>query len=134
MTCQVKSSPDRIFEFWVWCMQKNPKVTKFAPERRRKIQARLRQGYTLENIIQAICGCSGSAWHMGDNSDCTKYDDLTLICRNGSKLERFMGMTTTEAASETYRRFEKETGIEGEGDFPKLVHSAGNEGVDESGA
>ena len=68
---------------------------------------------------------------MGDNSDCTKYDDLTLICRNGSKLERFMGMTTTEAASETYRRFEKETGIEGEGDPAKVVQFRRN-GTDDS--
>jgi len=108
-------------------MEKNPKVTKFAPKRRRKILARFKEGYTQENIIQAICGCSGSAWNMGDNDQHKKFDDLELICRDGVKLEGFMGMTTQEATDETYRRFQKETGSEArQGNFPKLVHAGGN--------
>jgi len=100
-----------------------PGYAKFTPERKTKVRCRMQDGYTFENIIQAICGCSVSRHHMGENDRDTKYDDLTLICRNGSKLEWFMEMTTAEAANETYRRFEKETGIGREGDFPKLVHS-----------
>lgn len=114
-------------------MEKNPKVTKFAPKRRRKIQARLKEGYTLENIIQAICGCSGSAWNMGDNDQHKKFDDLELICRDGVKLEGFMGMATQEAANETFRRFEKETGIGRESDSATVVQFRGNGPADPEG-
>ena len=121
----------QVFAFWKWCMGKER--ARFTPGRRRKIEARLRDGYTVEDIIQAICGCSGSAWHMGDNHDGTKYDSLTLICREGEKLERFMDMTTQEAASETYRRFEKETGIDREGNSGTVVQFRGNEPANSTG-
>jgi len=100
---------------------------KLTPGRRVKIRSRLEEGYAFEDIIQAICGCSGSSFHMGDNERNTRFDDVTLICRNGSKLEGFMGMTNPEAADETYRRFEKETGIERKGNSETVVQFRGNE-------
>ncbi len=104
--------------------------SRFSGDKRHKVNMRLRDGYAPEDIIQAICGCSGSAWHMGDNDRDTKYDDLTLICRSGSKLEGFMNMTTKEKTVETYRKFLRESAKKGPdeerpGDFPKLVYSGG---------
>jgi len=113
---------EKIFEFWKWCMEHPGAI--LVPSRRRVVGVLLSQGYTAEDIIQAICGCSGSAWHMGDNPSVKKFDSLSLICRNGEKLEWFMDMTTKEAASATYRRFEKETGAE-EADPGKVVQFRG---------
>lgn len=82
------SSAKEIFEYWQKIM--NHPQSKFTNDRKTKVEARLKEGYTKEQIIQAIDGCASSEHHMGKNDQGTVYDDLTLICRNGSKLEWFM--------------------------------------------
>ena len=79
----------KIFDYWKSRMGKsgNSKLTK---DRRAKIKSRLSEGYTPQQICQAIDGCASSTYHMGQNDQGTVYDDLTLICRNGSKLEWFI--------------------------------------------
>jgi hypothetical protein len=77
-----------IFTYWQTVMGK-PKAILTA-DRRAKIQARLRDGYTEEQIKQGIDGCRASAWHMGENPNGKQYNDFDLICRNGSKLEQFI--------------------------------------------
>jgi hypothetical protein len=39
----------------------------------------------VADILRAIDGCAASEFHTTGG-----YDDLTLICRNGSKLEAFI--------------------------------------------
>ena len=80
-----------VYEHWVGVMGKNPKTTKLTPERRRCIQARLKEGYEVADLLLAIDGCKASDFHMarGQWRGGTKYNDLTLILRNGSKLEGF---------------------------------------------
>lgn len=77
-----------IFTYWKTVMDK-PEA-RLTADRRAKIQARLRDGYTEEQIKQAIDGCRASSWHMGENPNGKQYNDLELICRNGAKLESFM--------------------------------------------
>ena len=84
-----------VFDFWCMTMNKNG-ATKFTQERKCKIQTRLKEGYSVQDIKQAIINCSLSAFHMGQNDNRTVHNDLTLICRTGSKLESFMN--TVEAA------------------------------------
>lgn len=76
----------RLFTFWqVECNHKTAKPT---PERMRAIGARLREGYTESEVRKAIEGAAVGAYVSADNGN--RYDDLTLICRNGSKLEDFI--------------------------------------------
>lgn len=77
-----------VFEHWREKMQKNA-AAKLTDDRRAKVLARLREGYTVDDIKRAIDGCASSPHHMGENESRTRYDDLTLICRSGSKLEGF---------------------------------------------
>lgn len=78
-----------IFDYWCNVMGKTGSV-KFTAERKKLIQARIKDGYTIEHIKQAIDGCARSDFHMArDGKNKTKYDDLTLICRNGSSVEKF---------------------------------------------
>lgn len=86
---KLESNCKMIFDHWVKVMNKNSS-TKFTPERKSKIKARLRDGYPIDQILSAINGCASSAWHMGKNENGKIYDDLTLICRDGSKLESFL--------------------------------------------
>lgn len=74
---------------------------KLLPKRRRCIQARLREGYTVAQLCEAIAGCKASPFHMGKNDENRVHDDLTLICRNGENVERFMGMKPRSEAPGT---------------------------------
>lgn len=81
----------KIFNYWLCAMRKGP-TTKFTQERKRAIANRLKEEYSVEDIKLAIHNCSRSDFHMGQNEQGKMYNDLTLICRNGSKLESFRDM------------------------------------------
>lgn len=87
----LSSQISEIFEYWKVCLQHpNAKLTN---ERRRVVENRLKKdGYTIEQIKQAIDGCSRSVFHQGGNQHGTIYDDLSLICRDGTHLERFIAI------------------------------------------
>lgn len=87
-----RAAARRVFEYWV--RRCGHDRARFTPERARKVLARLRDGYSERDIKRAIDGCASSPWHNGssEKSDGQRYDDLELICRTGSKLERFIAM------------------------------------------
>ncbi len=58
-------------------------------KRKKAIEGRLKEGYTLDRIKQAIVGIKESPYHMGQNDRNTKYDDIELICRSGTNVDRF---------------------------------------------
>ena len=74
----------RIFAYWRETTG-HPRA-QLTPERRRAVLGRLSQGYVEADIMVAIDGAAGSDFHA---DDLTRHD-LTLICRNGSKLEGFI--------------------------------------------
>lgn len=76
----------RLFAYWqARCDHKAAKLT---PERARAIMSRLRDGYSEGELRKAIDGAAVAAYVNEDNGH--RFDDLTLICRNGSKLESFI--------------------------------------------
>ena len=81
----------KIFEHWKAKTGTNARLT---PERRRLIQARLKDGYPVNDCLRAIDGCATSDFHMarGEFVGGKKYNDITLIFRNGAKLEWFRDM------------------------------------------
>jgi len=84
---------DEIFQYWRMVMGKGPRVQK-TKERVSRVKARLKK-YTPEEIKQAIDGCKRSAHHQGQNDTGTIYDDLELICRTDTKLEKFIEASAT---------------------------------------
>ncbi len=95
-----------VFEHWCQIMGKRGNA-KLTPERRRLIKARLKDGYEVKDLMRAIEGCAKSDFHMGRGQyrGAKKYNDLTLILRDGSKLEGFRefadasGGTTTDMSA-----------------------------------
>lgn len=77
----------KVFDYWVLKMNK-PKA-KFTTGRRLKISSRLKDGYEVLDILQAIDNCSKTPHNMGKNANNTEYNDINLICRSGDKLEYF---------------------------------------------
>lgn len=77
-----------VFNFWKTTMSLNGN-TILTNERKARIKDRLKQGYTIERIKNAIVGCSVSPHHCGQNDTRTVYNDIELICRTGAKVEFF---------------------------------------------
>lgn len=87
---------EEIFNCWKSTLN-HPKS--ILDEKRRKlIIARLKEGFTVEQLKQAIEGIARSEWHMGQNDRHTRYDGLELIFRDAGKVEKFMALAG-EAAS-----------------------------------
>ncbi|MDC4121439.1 hypothetical protein, partial [Acinetobacter baumannii] len=82
-----KNEIQEVFEFWKVTFNKNNR-TILDNQRKSKIQARLKEGYTVEDIKTAIVGCSKSQFHIEGN-----HTDLTLICRDATKLDHFLAMS-----------------------------------------
>lgn len=77
-----------VFEHWQTVM--NHPTAKLGSDRKRIISARLKDGYTVEDLQNAITGCSLSPYHMGQNEQGTRYDGLDLILRNSEKVDSFI--------------------------------------------
>ena len=58
--------------------------------RDRAIRDRIRDGYSEQDLLDAIEGCALSDFHMGQNDRRSKYNDLSLICRDAAHLDRFI--------------------------------------------
>lgn len=87
--CQQADDSQLIFDYWCLVMKKTG-AAKFTPERKKAVAARISEGYSVDHIKQAIDGCARSDYHMArDGKNKTIYDDLELICRTGSNLEKF---------------------------------------------
>lgn len=79
-----------VFGHWQAVMGK-PRA-KLDPKRSKAIAARIAEGYSVDEIKQAVDGCKCSAWHQGANDRKQRYDDLELICRDAGRLDRFIAL------------------------------------------
>ncbi len=83
-------SPAReVFDYWRQVMD-HPRA-KLDSKRRNAINARLKEGRSVEDLKRAVDGCSVTPHNMGQNKHRQRYDDIELICRNSPNVERFMG-------------------------------------------
>ena len=99
-TPAAQRQPDVEAVFNYWRDRTGHPEAKLTREREMNIRGRLEEGYTVEQLQEAIEGCRGSPFHQGDNERGHRYDDITLICRSGSKVEQFAEMAR-EDRSET---------------------------------
>jgi hypothetical protein len=82
------SPPQRVFNHWREAC--DHKAALFTAKRRTLIAARLREGYTVDQLMLAVDGCRGSPFHQGENKHRKVYDSIELICRDGQHVESFM--------------------------------------------
>lgn len=50
----------------------------------------LKFGYSVEELCEAITGCSYTAHNVGDNERGQRYDGLHIILRDGDQIDRFI--------------------------------------------
>jgi hypothetical protein len=101
-TCQPMANRDDvkdIFNHWKKTMLKSG-ATKLDSKRAGAIKTRLSDGYTVDQIKSAIINCSLTPHNMGQNDRGHKFNDIELICRNASNLERFIESTPTQAGQQ----------------------------------
>jgi hypothetical protein len=79
----------RVFDAWIEATGTNPKTAKLNAKRRAKIVARLNEGYTEEDLIDAVRGVMLSPFHVGDNETGTRYVDIVTSLRDGGQVEKF---------------------------------------------
>ena len=95
------NEPYEIFVYWKEVMKKNGSA-KFTPKRLKAVKDRLKQEYTVDEIKQAIYGCSVTPHNNGTSKENygKRFDCLELICRNGENVERFAGNAQKMAPQE----------------------------------
>jgi len=75
-----------IFDYWIEKRRSvGLKKAQQTKKRVSKVMARLRDGFTVDDIKQAIDGCFSSEYHRENG-----YLDMELICRDEGKVEMFM--------------------------------------------
>lgn len=82
------TSTQEVFLYWQERMGK-PRA-KLDEKRAAKIRARLRDGYSVQDLKDAVDGCRQSAWHQGRNDRNKVYNDIELICRDAKHVDEFI--------------------------------------------
>lgn len=77
-----REASDRIFEHWKATLGKSR--SRPTPGRMKKIGARLADGYSEAECIEAISSCARSEWHVANG-----HTSIDLIFRSAAKLEEF---------------------------------------------
>lgn len=78
-----------VFDHWRNVMGSNRAA--LDAKRKKLIEARLKDGYSAEDLCKAIEGCSRSPFHMGMNDKGTKYNGIDLILRSAEYVDKFVG-------------------------------------------
>ena len=84
----------QVFDHWRTAC--NYPQAKLDPKRKRTIERALKS-HGLEACLKAITGCTKSAWHMGDNPDGKRWNDVELILRDAKHIEQFLAPQSSPA-------------------------------------
>jgi hypothetical protein len=95
-----------VFDHWV-TVHRTPRrgPTPVLTAKRRTKITRAIADYGVDTCLHAISGCAMSDWHMGDNPNRKKYDDLELILRDAPHIERFATIYLEGGDDEARRAF-----------------------------
>lgn len=85
----VPSSIDRVFDAWRAATGRTKARVVLTEKRRRMINARLKEGYDVEDLVDAVRGLAKSPFHNGANDDGTVWNDLKYAMRDGEAVEKF---------------------------------------------
>lgn len=76
--------------FTYWQQKLNHQGAKLDAKREKAIKGRLKDGYTVGQLCQAIDGCAIDPFSQGKNDRQAVFDDIELICRSGPKVDQFI--------------------------------------------
>ncbi|WLF84812.1 YdaU family protein [Moraxella sp. ZY210820] len=99
----LSAQAQEIFEFWKSVFGKNAS-TQFSDKRKAKVIARLKDGYSIDEIKKAIHNVSQNEFNVVN-----EYIDLELICRDVEHLERYRDLTPRKQAEMNFTGANHET-------------------------
>jgi hypothetical protein len=88
-----------VFEFWKELLSNGR--SRLDEKRRKAIIARLRDGYSVEDLQLACLGCRASPFHNGENDRNRAYKSIELICRDADHVDHFIEVAEKEAGKLT---------------------------------
>lgn len=92
-----------VLDAWCDAVGRDRARVKLNGKRRRQICARLNEKYEPADLIAAVRGIAYSAWHMGDNPEERRYDDLDIALRSGDRVEKFRDLYERKGAKDGYQ-------------------------------
>lgn len=92
-----KVDPVRLV-FSHWQAEHHHPNAKLDEKRRKRIKARLAEGFTVDELCRAICGAKGDSWLMGKNPSKKLYDGIDTILRDAAQVERLRDLAGDEHA------------------------------------
>lgn len=84
----LEAEAEAVFLYWrEECRSASKRKVVFGDKRKTKVMARLKDGYTVEDLKKAIDGARDHAFVSEDGK---RFDDLELICRDETKVDSFI--------------------------------------------
>lgn len=81
-----------------WQTEHNHPTAKLDDKRRKRIQARLAQGFSAEELCKAITGARYDTWLMGKNPSNKRYDGIDTLLRDAAQVEKLRDLADNEHA------------------------------------
>lgn len=85
-----------VFEFWK--ATHNHPTSKLDDKRRKRITARLSEGYPVDDLLAAISGALYDPWLMGKNPGNKRYDGIETLLRDAAQVERLRDLSGNDHA------------------------------------
>ncbi|KMV90417.1 phage replication protein O domain [Klebsiella oxytoca 10-5249] len=81
-----------------WQTEHHHLSAKLDGKRRKRIKARLAEGFTADELCRAISGAKGDSWLMGKNPSKKRYDGIDTLLRDAAQVERLRDLAGDEHA------------------------------------
>lgn len=107
-----------VFGHWKLVMESPRSI--LDDKRKTVISKRLKDGYTVDDLMLAIDGCRNSEFHMGKNDKGAKYNGVELIFRDAGKVEHFINMVNAKPHKTATEKFFEAINGNG-GSFAKAI-------------
>lgn len=107
-----RTDVDLVFNHWIETMEKDPARTKLNGKRTSVIKARFKEGYSVEDLCQAISGARSDRFLMGKENGSPGYTDLTTILRDGAQVERLRDLAAKSIRKRKPKPYDREALIE----------------------
>lgn len=81
-----------------WQSEHNHPTAKLDDKRRKRIHARLAQGFSVDELCKAITGAKFDTWLMGKNPSAKIYDGIDTLLRDAAQVEKLRDLADNEHA------------------------------------
>ena len=93
-----KNTQSILTVFRHWQAEHNHPTAKLDQKRRKRINARLEEGFSPDELCKAISGAKYDAWIMGKNPSNRKYDGIETLLRDAAQVERLRDLVNNDHA------------------------------------